>query len=76
MAACLGMGVAFVAGDFFLILEAAIQFDYRAEQRQTPVLDSQRAPPLFGTAYFLNRLSNAARASLAFRGAATMLPVL
>jgi hypothetical protein len=32
MAACLGIGVAFAAGDFFLIFEAAIPFDYRAAQ--------------------------------------------
>jgi hypothetical protein len=64
MAACRGLADVSAAEDLFLILGAAIQGDVSG----TEVRGRRK-----GNDYFLKRLSNAARASLALRGAATML---
>ncbi len=63
IAPCRGMADGFAALDFFLILDEAIP------SGQTRVC-AEFSPGL--SAYFLNRLSNAARASFALLGAAMM----
>ncbi len=63
MAPCRGIADVFALVDFFLIFGAAIPFN-RDRARKQAVGARPRSP-----VYFLNKLSNAARASLALRGA-------
>lgn len=60
IAPCRGIAEGLTSADFFLIFGAAIQRGNFPDQ-----------PGINFTAYFLNKLSNAARASFALRGAGT-----
>jgi len=70
IAPCLGIADALEADDFFLIFGPAIETQLRRAERKSK---SSRSPA-FSRNYFLNKLSNAARASLALRGVAIMVP--
>lgn len=71
IAPCLGIAEALVLVDFFLILGPAIGSQLSSKRR----LGTSAQRGAASKHYFLNKLSNAARASFALRGAGMMLPL-